>query len=390
MRKTRLWAMTGVMVLFALFYFFRTDNGNNNLKEIRTALISKGDLRITIAATGVVTPYIEVEVKSKAGGEIVRFPFEEGDGLKKGEVAVRLDPETEKSRVNQARADLLSAEAGLEKARIMLKDAELKEKRQTSLFDDRVVSRQDLDNAVITAEKAKSDVKIAEAGLIRARETLKEAEDRLKDTEITAPLSGTILKKFAEEGQVIASTTSSVSEGTLLFTMADLGRIYIEALVDETDIGRVSPGQEVTVTVDAYPEKSFKGNVVRIAPKGRVESTITVFEVFIEVEDKDRSMLRPMMTANVEILTDLRKDVLLVPFEAVRAKGDETGIYKYVNKEPVWTPVRSGMGNGILTEIEGDAGAGEEIVISGIENSMPGPGQAKDAKKGFQLFGRGR
>lgn len=386
--KKWLLAASIIIIIFALFYFLQGDNDKNNAQEIKTEVIKKDDLRLTVGATGAVTPYVEVEVKSKAGGEIISFPCEEGYVLKKGEVAVRLDPETEKSRVNQARADLLIAEAGLEKSQITLKDEELKLKRQKSLFQDKVISRQDLDNAVISVEKAKSDVKISEAGLIRAKETLKEANDRLKDTEITAPLSGTILQKSVEEGQVIASTTSSVSEGTLLFTMADLGRIYIKALVDETDIGRVAPGQSVTVTVDAYPEKTFMGNVVRIAPKGKVESTITVFEVTIEVEDNDKSMLKPMMTANVEILTDMKKDVLLVPSEAVRARGDEIGIYKNTDKGPLWIPVTAGMSNGIVTEINGDAREGEEVITSSVQNTEPGSDHGRDVRRGFRFLGR--
>lgn len=386
--KKWLLAVSGIVIIFALFYFLQGENNNNNFEEIKTVVIKKDDLRLTVGATGVVTPYVEVEVKSKAGGEIISFLFEEGYNLSKGEVAVRLDPETEKSRVNQAHADLLIAEAGLEKAGIMLKDEELKLKRQKSLFEDKVISRQALDNAIIAAEKAKSDVKIAEAGLIRAEESLKEANDRLEDTEIKAPLAGTILRKYVEEGQVIASTTSSVSEGTLLFTMADLDRIYIKALVDETDIGRVRPDQTVDVTVDAYPEKTFKGNVVRIAPQGRVESTITVFEVTIEVENKDKSMLKPMMTANAEILTDLKKDVLLVPSEAVRAKGDEIGIYKASDGKSLWIPVSTGMSNGILTEVQGDVKEGEDVIISGIEDEIKASGSTRNLRRGFRIFGR--
>ena len=389
MRKW-VWVLMGIVVLSALFYVFSSNNKNGDLENLKTELIKKGDLKITVAATGVVTPYVEVEVKSKAGGEIVSFPFEEGDILKKGDVAVKLDPETEQSRVNQANADLLVADARLDKAKNTLKDEELRLKRQRSLFEDKVISSQDLDNAVIAAEMARSDVKIAEAELIRAREALKEAKDRLKDTEITAPLNGTILKKYAEEGQVIASTTSSVSEGTLLFTMADLNRLYIEAMVDETDIGRIKPGQTVSITADAYLGKTFRGNIIRISPQGRVESTITVFDVTIEVEDKDKTMLKPVMTANAEILIELTKNVLLVSSEAVRSRRDETGDYKIQEEEPVWNPVSTGKSNGILTEIYGDIKEGDEVVLSGIESNYQTTEGARNLRRGFWFFRRKR
>lgn len=388
--KKWVWIFIGIIILSAFFYFFRSNKAQDDLEKLKTAVIKRGDLRLTVAATGIITPYVEVEVKSKAGGEIVSFPFEEGDNLNKGEAAVKLDPETERSRVNQANANLLIAEAGLEKAKITLRDEKLRLRRQNSLFEDKVISRQALDDAIIAAEKAGSDVKIAEAELIRARETLKEAKDRLKDTEIKAPLSGTILKKYVEEGQVIASTTSSVSEGTPLFTMADLNRMYIVAMVDETDIGRVKPDQAATITVDAYLGKTFIGNVLRIAPKGRVESTITIFDVTIEVEDKDATLLKPMMTANAEILIDLRKGVLLVPSEAVRIKGDDKGVYKFIEEKPTWSPVRVGKSDGIFTEIEGDVKEGEEVIISGMENKMLTSDRSRNLRRGLRFFGRKR
>jgi HlyD family secretion protein len=388
--KKWIWVFIVVAVLTGLFYFSWLNNDQRNSEELKKAVIKRGDLKLIVAATGVVTPYIEVEVKSKAGGEIDRFPFQEGDSLKKGEVVVKLDPETEQSRVNQANADLLMADARLEKAKITLKDAELRLKRQKSLFENKIISRQDLDDAIIASEKAGSDVKIAEAELIRARETLKESKDRLRDTEIKAPLTGTILKKYVEEGQVIASTLSSASEGTLLFTMADLNRVYVGAQVDETDIGRIKQRQEATITVDAYPGRVFKGKVLRIAPKGRVESTITIFDVKVEVADKYKSILKPMMTANVEILTDFRKGVLLVPSEAVRSKGDKTGVYEVSGESPVWIPVKTGKTNGIFTEISEGVQEGKEVILSGIERKKQKGDKARGSRRGFRFFGRKR
>jgi HlyD family secretion protein len=386
--KKWIWILLIVISIFAIFYFSGSVDNGNDLTNFKTAVVKRDTLELTVAATGTITPNIEVEVKSKAGGEIINFYFQEGDTLRKGEVAVRLDPETEKSRVNQANANLLIAEAKLEKAKITLKDEELRLKRKKSLFEDKVISRQDLDNATLAVNRAGSDVKITEAELIRAQETLREAKDRLEDTEIRAPLSGTILKKYVEEGQVIASTTSSVSEGTLLFTMADLNRMYIEAMVDETDIGRIRPGQSVTMTVDAYRGKAFNGKVIRIAPKGRVESTITVFDVTVEVNDKDKGMLKPMMTSNAEILIDRRDDVLLVPSEAVRQKDEQTGIYRTSEGEPVWVSVHAGSSDSIFTEIEGDVREGEEVIVSGFEEKMVSSDRARNLRRGFWFIGR--
>jgi len=358
----------------AALLLFRPSDVKEGESELETAGVIRGDLELIVAASGVVKAYTEVEVKSKAGGEIIDFSFEEGDLLKKADVVVKLDPGTEQSRVNQANADLKMSEARLEKAKVNHKDTELRLDRQKRLFEEGVTSRQDLDDAVIATERAKSDVKVAEAELIRTRESLREAKERLKDTEIRAPLTGTIIKKYVEKGQVIASTLSSVSEGTTLFTQADLDRLYVGTMVDETDIGRIRPGQEASLTVDAYPGKSFKGRVLRIAPKGRVESTVTVFDVAVEVVDRERLMLKPMMTANVEILYDARRSVLLLPAEAVRMKGDETGVRLLGAEGARWTPVTLGKSDGILTEISGELKEGDRIEISSGEKKTSRPG----------------
>lgn len=351
--------------------------------EVVTAKVIRGDLNLIVAASGVVTAHTEVEVKSKAGGEIIDFPFEEGDLLKKNDVAVKLDPGTEQSSVNQADADLKMSEARLEKAKVNHKDAKLRLERKRRLFDDGVISRQELDDASIATERTKSDVKVAEAELIRTQVSLREAKDRLEDTEIRAPLSGTVIKKYVEKGQVIASTLSSASEGTPIFTLADLDRLYVGTMVDETDIGRIKPGQEASITVDAYPELSFKGKVLRIAPKGRVESTVTIFDVAVEVVDRERLMLKPMMTANVEILYDVRQSVLLVPAEAVKIRGDETGVNRLSAEGIVWIPVTLGKSDGILTEISGELEEGDRIELSKIENK-------KSRRGGLWRMGRKR
>jgi len=386
--KKWIWVITVAIILSMLFFYLKSNNTSEISESFMTTPVTRGELRLTVAATGTITPYTEVELKSKASGEIISFPFQEGDILSKGKVAVRLDPETERSRVIQANANLLIAEAKLEKAKINLQDEKLHLKRQKSLFEDKVISRQDLDSRAFSVSRAGSDVKIAEAELIRAKETLKEARDRLADTEIRAPLSGTILKKYVEEGQVIASTTSSASEGTLLFIMADLAKIYIEAMVDETDIGRIITGQPVTISVDAYREKIFNGQVIRIAPKGRIESTITVFDVIVEVNDKDKKMLKPMMTANAEILIDRKVNVLLIPSEAVRQMKNKTGVYKALNNEAIWVPVSTGSSDGILTEIEGNISEGEEVIVSSIDSSMKSSGNSRNLRRGFRMLGR--
>lgn len=357
--------IAAVIVLLVIYAIF-VKNDKETAGEVKTAAVSKGDLKIEVLANGTVTPDVEVIVKGKAGGEITDFPFNEGDRVKKGETIVKLDPRTERARANQAEANLLMSKAKLDKTKVALKDAEIKLARQKKLYDDGIISRQELDDSEITLEKAKSDVKIAEAELMQTREALNEANERLADTQIKAPLTGTILKKFVDVGQVIASTLSSASEGTQIFSMANLDYIYVNALIDEVDINRIKPEQEVAVSIDSIPSKAFMGRVERIAPKGKVERTVTVFEVVIEITDKEKTLLRPGMTADVKIQTELIKDALLVPNEALKMKDNKTGVYVAGQSEPVFVPVKAGKTDGILTIIEDGVKEGQEVVTSGL------------------------
>lgn len=387
-------AIAAVLLLAAGYILYGYGSGEKAMEgpgggspSLKTAKAAVGELRLTVTATGTVTPEVEVVVKSKAGGEITEFRPEEGDELKRGEVVVRLDPETEKTRVRQQEANLLMAEARLEKAKVSLKDAELRLKREKRLFEEGIISAQEHDDSVIAFERAKSDLKIAEAELIQSREKLKEAETLLDDTVIKAPLSGTILKKYVDEGQVISSTLSSASEGTPLFSMANLERIYVKAMVDEVDTSRVSPGDETFITVDGLPGRSFKGKVVRVAPQGRVERTVTVFETWVEVSDNGRTLLKPGMTSDVEITTEVKKGVLTVPNESLKIRDGKTGAFVVRDSSPVFTPIETGETNGIITEVKSGLKGGEEVVVSGL---VEGPPRSTSQRDMLYLFRRKR
>lgn len=380
MKKWLFIAASLVMIGTAAFFVFR-ENGSVDAEPVKTARASKGDLRIEAMANGTVNPEIEVIVKSKAGGEIIEFSNNAGDLIKKGEVVVKLDPETEHARAKQAEAALLGAKARLERAKIALRDFDVKLGRQKKLFEDGIISRQELEDSEIAFQKAGTDVSISEAELMHSSEALKEARERLADTSIRAPFTGTILKKFVDRGQVISSTVSSASEGTQIFSMANLDKMFVTAGVDEVDIARIRPGQTAAVTVDALPEKVFEAVVERVAPQGRTERTVTVFDVVVKVVDKEKSLLMPGMTADVKILTEVRIGALLVPREAVKSKGSKAGVYVVKAGKPEFVEVETGAADGLYTEIKKGIAEGDEVVTSGI--TKPNGNGAKPRRRMF-------
>jgi HlyD family secretion protein len=172
-------------------------------------------------------------------------------------------------------------------------------------------------------ETARLDHASAEAALIRARRTLEDARIAFEDTEVRAPINGVILDRAVEVGSVIASASREIGGGAVLLRMASLDTVQVRALVDETDIGMVHPGLPVQITVAAYPNQPFLGEVRRIAPEATVDQNVTMFPVLIQIGNRD-GLLRPGMNAEVEIQVAQLEDVLAVPSAALRPLGEDS------------------------------------------------------------------
>jgi len=182
------------------------------------------------------------------------------------------------------------------------------------MYAAKTIPDQDHEQAVLELANARAEV-------VRFEVAVENARIALDDTVVRAPITGTIIEKLVEKGQVISSPTMDVGGGSLLMRMADLSSVQVRIQVDETDVGKVSPEQSVTITVTAYPNQPFKGRVKKIEPKAESQSTVTTFSVLVVLENKD-GLLRPGMNADVEIRIDERYDVLAVPTMALRTLGE--------------------------------------------------------------------
>ncbi len=393
-------ALLIILAIGAYFLFLNSENSETN-NSWEYAKLKPGELIMLVSATGVVKPNFEVEVKSKASGEIIKFPLEEGDSVEAGTLMVELDKSDEKRNYRQAEAGLTSAQARYRQAQVDLKlekkeyEVSLKNARSeldsakstrdtmkkkldrlAELRQKNLISDEELESAQnsfessaakyqqaqgnleltetrrATITRKEAAVTLTESDLIKAEVTLEEAEERLAETEIRAPISGVLIKKEVEEGQIISSGISSVSGGTALATLADLSSLYIEASVDETDIGQVVKGQPAAVTTDAYPKRKFQGTVNRIAPQGEVESNVVTFKVRIKITDKKSSLLKPNMTANVAIVVYHKKNVLKLPSETVLEKDDQR-----------WVEIMDSSGKTRLLAVQVGLDNGTEIEI---------------------------
>lgn len=283
-------------------------NGNVN-KDNNTALrfkeftIQRGTFKNTVTANGVVVPIDRVEIKSKASGLIEELPVEEGDFVTKGSLICRLDQTDVQAEVDQAQADLDIAEAEL-------KQAQNTYNRQQQLYAKGLLSDEELDQVDLQLAQAKGRI-------VRSRIVLEQANTRLSETTVRAPINGVILQKYVEVGQIIASGISNVSGGTPIADIADMKSVFIEAGIDEIDVGKIRVGQTADVMAEAFPNLTFSGEIIRIAPEARIEQNVTLFDVVIEVENRN-NMLKSGMNANVEITIVQEDNVLLIPTLAIQ------------------------------------------------------------------------
>lgn len=280
----------------------RSENGQDEL-----AVAERGNLEIRVEASGQVEPILVIEVKSKASGEITDMYVETGDEVERGELLAEIDPRDVRNALAQAQADLEVAQA-----RVQI--AESQAGRSRELREANVVTQQELESSILELANAR-------AALTRAETNLELAQERMNDVTIRAPITGTIIEKPVEAGMIIASASGNVSGGTTLMNMADLSTMQVRTLVDETDIGKVQPGQVARVQVEAYPNRTFVGSVYKIEPQAVVDQNVTMFPVLVRLENSER-LLRPNMNAEVQVDVAQRTDVVLIPNAAVVAMSE--------------------------------------------------------------------
>ena len=286
-------------------------NGKGESNEAQAApdvaAVERRDLEIRAEASGQIEPVRVVEVKSKVSGELTRITVETGDEVQQGALIASVDPRDVRNAYAQAAADMELARARVETARAQRARAE-------KLAKDGILSTQDLENTRLEETNAR-------AQLLKARTNLELAQEKTGDVTIRAPISGTVIEKTVEQGQIIASASGNVSGGTTLIKMADLATVRARALVDEVDIGRIQAGQDATVEVEAYPGRTFRGKVIKIEPQAVVDQNVTMFPVLVELANPER-LLKPGMNAEVGVEVANRQAVIAVPNGAVASLRD--------------------------------------------------------------------
>jgi len=397
-RRRLRWVITAlvVMVILALMAYTLLSSGEGPEFRYESAEVIKGDLTVTVTATGTLEPVNQVDVGSELSGIIEEVTVDFNDHVQRDQVLARLDTDRLMAQVIEARASLESTKAKLVEAKATVLETRLRYERCEKLAARQLCSGEELDTARAAQARAKAVEASARAQVSVASATLDGHETELAKAEIRSPIDGLVLQRQIEPGQTVAASL----QAPVLFTLAeDLAQMELHVAVDEADVGKIAEGQAAVFTVDAYPERNFPALItqVRFAPQ-TVEGVVT-YETLLSVDNSDLS-LRPGMTATAVITAQELKGVILIPNAALRftppetntAKSSGGGIFGAMFRRPssnkrrpavandgsrqVWVlrddqpvaiSVKTGASDGKFTELRsGDIQSGQAVVIDAI------------------------
>ncbi|MEI6127115.1 MAG: efflux RND transporter periplasmic adaptor subunit [Pseudomonadota bacterium] len=335
----------------------------------KTEKITRGDIRAACTATGTVNPLTTVLVGTQVSGRIKEIYADYNSPVTRGQLIAEIDPATFDAQLEQARANLLSAQASVEKAKATHREAKRNLARKTELFQSSIIGKSELDAEETNYEVAKSQVGVAEAQVVQTEAAFKIAETNLRYTKIISPVDGIVISRNVDIGQTVAASFQTPT----LFTIAqDLNKMQINTNVDEADIGKIALAQDAEFTVDAYPEETFMGKVVQIRNAPVVVQNVVTYDVVITV-DNPALKLKPGMTANVFIVMATKKDILLIPNAALRFRPKEHLADAVQKEHAVWTAgaqapesikVKTGISDSTSTELlEGDLAEGQDVLV---------------------------
>jgi len=323
--------------------------------------VKRQTIIVDAEATGVVEPINVIEVKAKSSGQIVAMPVETGTFVKAGDLLVQLDTRDTRNAYAQAKADL-------DAAVIKLRVSKTARDRAAQLFKERIITSAE-------NELAEVDYANSQAAVLRNRAALDLRQQGLDEATVRAPVGGTVIEKDVSLGQVIASGTGSFGAGTTILKMADLTKVRVRALVNETDIGKVKSGLTASVTVDAYPDRPFQGVVEKIEPQATIQQSVTMFPVLISIDNRG-GLLMPGMNGEVSIETDHRENVLAVSNDAVRSPNEVASVATLLGLNPDSVRIQlasmGGGGGGSRGGAQGGQNAGGPAAAARVPGSRPG------------------
>ncbi len=349
-----------------------SDHQGHKKEEPQVIVVERSTVKTRVSETGTLAPIRTLDIKSQFSGEVLRIFVQEGDEVVRDQplMVIRQEP-SQARQVAQLRAKLEQEGLNVAQARRNLV-------RMEDLYAKGFVARQELETAEQEAQQAMVRRELAEKELLLALGgnqelfqryiSLDSTQTGLEEFRVLSPSDGTIIDINVQPGEIITSGTATVGGGTVLMKLADLRKMVAQAKINEVNIHRVRVGQPVMVRLDAIPGAEFDGVVTAIAPQGEKEESIVTYEVTIEIDNKDLS-LRPMMTANVDILTEDLPDVIAVPLETLRSEQGDDVVYVLEGEGQVRRKVRVAFRTPTQAVITDGLEAGDRLVVPSFKKT---------------------
>ena len=294
----------------AVFYANRPEKE----PTVNTLQVSRGDIIDGVGATGTLQAVRTVTVGTQVSGIVQELYADFNSIVKQGQIVARLDPSILQTQVETAAANLTNANANLERQRVTLADAQQKLTRARELNARQLTTKVDLENAELAVKQAEAQMKSTQSSIVQAEAAVNKAKVDLNHTVITAPIDGIVIKRSVDKGQTVAA---SMSAPELFIIAADLTQMQVNASIDESDVGRMRPGQVVTFRVDAYPNETFNGSVNQVRLNPVTVQNVVTYSTVIDVPNPELK-LKPGMTAQVTIEIARRENALRIPAAALR------------------------------------------------------------------------
>jgi HlyD family secretion protein len=317
--------------------------------------VTRGDISIRIEETGEVQPRATIDVKSRVSGKVIRIYVEENDFIRIGQHIADIEPDYNQARtIANIRNELRSSE-------IRYKDTNNNLSEGQKLHENNFISDIDLEKLQDEHEKAVLDLEIAKQQF----SLIRDIETRNNISRIYSTATGTVIERRIEPGEMVQSSGTTFSDGTVLLRIADLNDMIVKTSINEVDISKVEEGQSTNIRIDAFPYDSFTGTISKISAMARTENNVKVFPIEIGIHEKDRR-LRPGLSANITIIGETREDILTIPIRAIFS--DATGndiVYKVVNDtiQTIGTPIRTGINDLQRVEILDGLSEGDDISL---------------------------
>jgi HlyD family secretion protein len=372
------WAIGGLLVLAVVVavggvWFF----SNGASVRYVAAAVSRGAVTRTVTATGTVNPVLTIIVGTYVSGVIQDVQCDYNTQVKKGQICAKIDPRPYQTVVDQAKANLAQAQAQLAKDQANLDYAQLNYDRNERLARTNAISKDTLDNSKNALDQAQAQIGVDQATIAQRQAALEAADVNLGYTNIVSPVDGTVVSRNVTIGQTVAA---SFQTPTLFLIATDLTKMQVDTNVSESDIGTVKDGEKVLFTVDAFPKRTFQGNVSQVRQSPQNVQNVITYDVVVNVDNDDLA-LKPGMTAASRIVTAERTDVLRVPSQALRytpggsksasgnAAGKQAAVYVLRDGTPVRVPVEVGLDDDSHVEIiKGNLQPGEKVIVTEQRN----------------------